>query len=127
MASYVLAKMFSRKMEWGIPIGFRFFIALRRIRLLTCLLPSNVILPTLTFGPSLITNVRLTAFGGIGWISVRMVENCLPVLGQQLLDRDLRLFHLGWIVLALDRQADFGFLETVQHVAFGDRVQARRN
>src|SRR5437016_12758880 len=70
--------MFSRKMECGIPIGRRFFMAPRRIRLLTCLLPSKRIFPTLTLGPSFTTNVMLTAEGGLGRTSVRTVANCLP-------------------------------------------------
>src|SRR5215469_2791148 len=39
VASYVRANRFSRKMEWGIPTGFRFFIAERKTRLLMLWLP----------------------------------------------------------------------------------------
>ena len=42
------------------------------------LLPSNLILPTLTFGPSLITKVIPTAAGGICRTSVRIVANWRP-------------------------------------------------
>ena len=45
------------------------------------------------------------------------------VLGQQFLDRDFGFLDFGGIVLAFHRQPDFAFLEAVQHVAVGDRIQ----
>src|SRR5271156_324218 len=45
------------------------------------------------------------------------------VLRQQPLDRHFRLLQLRRIVLALHRQADFSFFETVQHIAGGNRTQ----
>src|ERR1700691_1900749 len=46
------------------------------------------------------------------------------MLGEQLLDRHLRVFHLGRVVLAFDRKPHFTFLETIQYIALGNRVQA---
>ena len=62
-------------MEWGMPMGFKFFIALRSSRELMALLPSKVIFPTFTFGPSFTTKVRATAAGGMGRTSERTVAN----------------------------------------------------
>src|SRR5947209_3547575 len=61
--------MFSRKMECGIPIGRRFFMAPRRIRLLTCLLPSKRIFP-----PFFQINVDYPAFGGLLAFKTNILE-----------------------------------------------------
>src|ERR1035441_648574 len=52
------------------PIGFRFFIARRSNRALTCWLPANLIWPTLTTGPSLMLKFTCTDAGGIVLTSV---------------------------------------------------------
>src|ERR1700680_5198129 len=70
--------MFSREIEWVTAVGFRCFIADRKMRALMFLLPSNLILPTLTLGPSFTTNVIPTAAGGICRTSDRMVANWCP-------------------------------------------------
>ena len=57
------------------PMGFRFFIALCSWRLGIALLPSKMILPTLTFGPSFTTKVKATDAGGMGRTSDRTVAN----------------------------------------------------
>ncbi len=64
--------------ECGIPIGFRFFIAPRKVRLLRLVFPSNAILPTFTVGPSLTLNVIATEAGGIFLISGVTVANWCP-------------------------------------------------
>ena len=46
------------------------------------------------------------------------------VFGQQFLNRDLRLLHLGGIILALWRKPHFGFFEAVEHIAGRDRTQS---
>ena len=43
---------------------------------------------------------------------------------QQAFDRHFRLLYFRGIVLAFHRQADFRFLEAVEHVAGGNRTQA---
>src|SRR6266851_1749559 len=115
--------MFSRKMEWGTPIGFRFFMADRKIRALMFWLPSNLILPTLTLGPSFTTNVIPTAAGGICRTSDRMVK-LVSVLREQAFDGYFRFLNAGRIILAFHRQADFRLLKAVEHVAGRDRAQA---
>ncbi len=69
---------FSRKIELGIPIGFRFFIAARSTRSESAVLPSNTILPTFTVGPSLMLNVTATEAGGIVFTSSFTVANWCP-------------------------------------------------
>src|SRR5215467_594866 len=50
----------------------------------------------------------------------------LPAMfGQELFNGDFGLLNLGGIILALDREPDFTFLESVEHVTGRDRVQAR--
>ena len=88
------------------------------------LLPSNLILPTLTFGPSFTTKVMPTAAGGICRTSVRIVANCRPCSDKQVLDRDFRLLDARRIVLAFDHQADFVLLEAVENVTIGNRTRA---
>ena len=106
------------------PIGRRFFIAARRTRLLMVLLPSNLILPTLTFGPSFTTNVIPTAAGGICRTSVRIVANCRPCSESKSLDRDFRFLDAGRIVLALDHESNFVLLKAIEDVAVGNRTGA---
>ena len=89
-----------------------------------CLLPSNLILPTLTFGPSFTTKVMPTAAGGICRTSVRIVANCRPCSESKFFDRDFRLLDARGIVLALNDQSDFVLLEAVENVAIGNRTRA---
>src|ERR1035441_849514 len=79
--------MFSRKMECGMPMGLRFFMAARSVRSPTCLLPRKRMRPTLTLGPSLMTKVTPTAAGGMGRTSVRMVANWRPCSASSCLRR----------------------------------------
>src|SRR5215469_16408167 len=65
-------------MELGMPMGCRFFIASRRWRLETFLLPWNVILPTLILGPSFTLKVTATEDGGMGCTCTVMVAKGRP-------------------------------------------------
>ena len=47
-----------------------------------------------------------------------------PVLGQQFLQDDFGLLDLRGIVLVLNRKPDLALLETVEHIAGGNRIQA---
>ena len=46
------------------------------------------------------------------------------MFGQKLFNGDFGLLNLGGIILALDREPDFTFLESVEYVTGRDRVQA---
>src|SRR5581483_3323955 len=46
-----------------------------------------------------------------------------PVLGKKAFDRHLGFLHLGGIVLAFNCEADFLFLEAIEHIALGYRTQ----
>src|SRR5581483_2252574 len=47
------------------------------------------------------------------------------MLGQQFLDHDFHLLHLGRIVLTLHRKPDLALLETIKHIAGRYRTQSR--
>src|SRR5579862_8210447 len=115
--------MFSRKIECGMPTGRRFFIAARKTRVLMFLLPSNLILPTLTFGPSFTTNVMPTAAGGIWRISVRIVANCRPCSASSpFIDTSAFLVRVGSYWLSTTRPTFL--LEAVQNIAGRYRTEA---
>ena len=81
--------------------------------------------PTLTFGPSLITNVMPTAAGGICRIFRADGRKLAAVFRQQPSDRNFRLLDARGIVLALHHQPHLVLLEAVEDVAVGNRTQAR--
>ncbi len=118
------AKRFSRKIECGIPIGRRFFIAARSSREGMAWFPVKVIFPTFTVGPSLM--MKLIGHRG-GWNGLDVWLHggkLVPVFGQQGADHIDRPRQPRGIVRALDRKADVLFLEAVENVRGGDRVQA---
>ena len=123
LASNVRANMFSRMIEWGIPIGFRFCIAARRVRSLTSVLPSNSILPTFTVGPSLILNVTATDAGGIVLISVRMVANWCPCSASNCFSTVSARFTFVSSNWLSTENGTFVLLVPLQHVRLRNRVQ----
>ena len=62
--------------------------------------------------------------GGDAFVSRFDHGELMPVRREQFLDHHLGLLDLGGIELALHRQSDFAIFEGVQHVGFGDRLQA---
>ena len=101
-------------------MGFRFFIERRRSRLLRCWLPVNLILPTLTVGPSLILKLICTEAGGMVLTSVLMVANWWPCSASNSLRTVFGPHHLGGVVLALNGEADLLLLEAIEDVGVGD-------
>ena len=60
------------------PMGRRFLMARRTRRSLNTVLPSNLMSPTLTFGPSSTLNTMFRDDGGNGCSSGVTVANCRP-------------------------------------------------
>ena len=84
---------------------------------------ANLILPTLTTGPSLMLKFTCTEAGGIVLTSVLMVANWWPCSASNCLIDGFGALDLGRVVLALDREADLLLFEAVQNVGYRDRAQ----
>ena len=106
------------------PMGFRFFIAAHEFAVAQRMLPVKAILPTLTVGPSLMTNVSATRAGGMVLTSVRMTANWWPCSPSISCNTTSARLTRGLVELALDVEGDLLLLEAVHDVGDGDRVQA---
>ena len=96
--------------EYGMPMGFRFFIERRSSSPLRCWLPVNLIWPTFTVGPSLTLKFTCTEAGGIVFTSVLMVANWCPCSDRMSLSTvSARLILVGSYWLSTDRET-FSFL-----------------
>ena len=91
-------------------MGFRFFIAPRSVRLETSLLPSNLMWPTLTVGPSFTLKFTDTEAGGIVLMTVWIVANWCPCSASNSFNTvSASLILVGSYWLSTDR-GTFAFL-----------------
>ena len=122
--SKVFAKRSSRKIECGMPMGCRFFIARMTSRSLNTLLPTILMSPDFDLGA--FVHVE-NDFEGGGRDLADLGVDCgelAAALGEEFLQDDRGALDLVGVVLRFDRQADLALLEAVENFRDGDRFGA---
>ena len=100
------------------PYGCRFFIASITQRWLNAWLPVMVMFPTLTLGPSLTLKISASD-DGRNLLDLRVYRGVLAAaLRKKVLQNVGGVLDSGRVVLRLDYQADFAFLEAVEDFGF---------